>query len=970
MTKFDEYEAIYNKYHAIYGDKVAVLYQFGIFHEIYGIDNDTEKFGNCEELANLLNIKLTRESTKKTYNDRTNPLMAGINSVSLEANVERLVEYGYTVVVVNQTNKNPDKTFNREVVEIQSPGTIIDMKNRRDPNNVSVVIKSYKSRVTGLTAYYIGMASIDITTGKTFWYETNSTVQDNMLAFDELLRFFQTFNPVEVLLSGDTSCVTDDMISSWGFRRVSDASDSVLLKDVKPIVYDAYPFSFSLDSVEHQEQYLFEKYESLCGGLSALEYLGLTRAPLATKAFINLLEFCNDHNKLFTCNLERPAQWGTSGHLVLDTNSTVQLGLLESYYGQTRNNSIFGLLAKHTMTMMGFRMLRSQLVNGVVSATELEHRYDVVSTFLSDYEVIGKHLKGIRDLDRLHRKIGLRNILPSEISMIMRSYEKIKSLYAFVEELGVLVTQAEQEKLQSARVAFLETFDAEECAKYTSIDNIETRIFKKGYDSNIDQMHDKLQLIEAQQQQFCCDLSEAIKKGMKPCTYTENDDTCTITITHRQYEVVKSLYKFSIVRKNKSNIVLREEELTARYLEKKKIIKPFVEASKACFDRFISTINESMQPVLANIARTVGMIDLYQCISMWSDIKNYCRPVISDERQGMSYVQAKKLRHPLVEVRTSYVPQDLELGLSDNHGMLLYGVNQSGKSCTMKSLGIAVVMAQAGFFVPAESFTFYPYKNLMTRILGNDNIDKGLSAYAVEMIELRSILVRSNCNTLVLGDELCHGTESASAVSLVSASIMDLSKKNTSFVFATHLHELATMPEVNSLPNVFYKHLAVTFDNDKIIYDRIMQDGSGQGLYGIEVAKHLNLPADVLACAYQIRKKYFSEKEVVSAKKSKYSKNLVLLSCAIRECVQKAVHTHHIRYQCEADAKGYVKAGMHKDDNDNLAPLCEQHHSEVHHGTSEGQQLVIFGYEGKRLNYTYRKKLNSLHKKIHVRKEK
>ena len=99
-------------------------------------------------------------------------------------------------------------------------------------------------------------------------------------------------------------------------------------------------------------------------------------------------------------------------------------------------------------------------------------------------------------------------------------------------------------------------------------------------------------------------------------------------------------------------------------------------------------------------------------------------------------------------------------------------------------------MAQSGMFVACDSMEFYPYKSLFTRILGNDNIFKGLSTFAVEMSELRGILLRANKNSLVLGDELCSGTETNSALRIVYAGLSMLSQKYCSFVFTSHLHQL------------------------------------------------------------------------------------------------------------------------------------------------------------------------------------
>ena len=121
-------------------------------------------------------------------------------------------------------------------------------------------------------------------------------------------------------------------------------------------------------------------------------------------------------------------------------------------------------------------------------------------------------------------------------------------------------------------------------------------------------------------------------------------------------------------------------------------------------------------------------------------------------------------RHPIIErinEKKEYIGNDIELS---EKGILLYGVNSSGKSSLMKAVGLNIIMAQSGMFVPAHEFTYEPYHHIFTRIFGSDNIYKGLSSFAVEMIELRNILKRSNKFSLILGDEICNGTESISGI--------------------------------------------------------------------------------------------------------------------------------------------------------------------------------------------------------------
>ena len=126
-------------------------------------------------------------------------------------------------------------------------------------------------------------------------------------------------------------------------------------------------------------------------------------------------------------------------------------------------------------------------------------------------------------------------------------------------------------------------------------------------------------------------------------------------------------------------------------------------------------------------------------------------------------------------------------------------------------------------------------------------------------------------NSLILGDEICHGTETNSAVSIITASIILLSQNNASFIFATHLHKLSEIDEITKLSNVKQFHLTVSCDEitGEMVYDRKIKPGPGDSNYGIEVAKFLKLSPDLISIATQVRNKYFTKK--IQLKSSKYT---------------------------------------------------------------------------------------------------
>ena len=155
----------------------------------------------------------------------------------------------------------------------------------------------------------------------------------------------------------------------------------------------------------------------------------------------------------------------------------------------------------------------------------------------------------------------------------------------------------------------------------------------------------------------------------------------------------------------------------------------------------------------------------------------------------------------------------------------------------------------------------YPYNKLYSRIPGGDNIFKGQSTFVGEISEIRNILKCADDKTLIIGDELCSGTETNSAIAIVSAGILDLIKKESSFIFATHLHELADMNRIKEIEKLNIKHLSVKYNNSKnmLVFDRKLKDGPGDSIYGLEVCRSLDLDSDFLKLANEINLSDFSD---------------------------------------------------------------------------------------------------------------
>jgi len=351
------------------------------------------------------------------------------------------------------------------------------------------------------------------------------------------------------------------------------------------------------------------------------------------------------------------------------------------------------------------------------------------------------------------------------------------------------------------------------------------------------------------------------------------------------------------------------------------------------------------------VSAFVANIDVMQNGAYIASKYGYHRPQIDDapvNEKTKSYVSFEEIRHPLIEHLNGeelYVTNDIGLGINKkerimNDLILLYGTNAVGKTSIIRAIGISLIMAQSGLFVPCSKMVYLPYTKLFTRIIGNDNLFKGLSTFAVEMSELRVILSQTNSRSMVLGDELCSGTEHESALSIFVSGIQELHENNVSAIFATHLHEIVDYDEVTEMTRLSMKHLTVRYDpsRDILIYDRKLKEGSGDSMYGLEVCKSLNLPNKFLQRAFDIREKYDNKKvnnhnkinTVLDASVSKYNARKIVSVCEICN-KQKGTEVHHLIHQVEANTEGLVKDGKyHKNHPANLVTICEDCHKKMH----------------------------------------
>jgi hypothetical protein len=310
--------------------------------------------------------------------------------------------------------------------------------------------------------------------------------------------------------------------------------------------------------------------------------------------------------------------------------------------------------------------------------------------------------------------------------------------------------------------------------------------------------------------------------------------------------------------------------------------------------RWSKRLRETHEGTIRRAAALIGFVDAIQSAAwnvesrgyVWPSVKHFAEAEPTKKSKGNgknqgSWLRVEGLRHPLIEAirqDVSYVSHSFSIGEpTKTTGKLVFGVNSSGKSSLMKATGIAVILAQAGMSVPAASMEVGVFRKLYTRILGNDNLFRGLSTFRVETNELIRILGGADEHSLVLGDELCSGTEQYGAESIVAASILTLLRRGSAFVFATHWHRLRDIPSLLEHPKLGWNHLLVEATPEGgLRMDRRLMDGPGPRGYAIEFMERMGCDTGVVAEAKRIREMITSEDfAVVSARAWREHERLV-----------------------------------------------------------------------------------------------
>lgn len=966
-----EYFELLHKYHKKYNYNFFLLIQCGDFYEVYTFKSENEEYigSNFTTFINICNLNEANANMKKIANKETGEeyevFKAGFKLFQLEKYLNIVQQKGYTIIVYNQDTPGANST--RSLYKIISPGTFFQdtsvTSNSEDHEDLSNNIVSIWLELNK-SILYVGMASIDIYTGKSKIAEYSINYSPRPDTYDELEKFISIFNPIEAII-----------ISPFPEEVIAEIIRFIKLKS-KTI--NKFPISGkkarNAEKQTYQKELLSKFFQFENYALFSKNFMD---SIIATQSFCYLLDFIDEHNEELTRKLHIPTFENLNTKVILANSTLRQLNIIDTEQNSGKYSSIKKML-NNCITVSGKRHFNNVLLQPISDEIILNREYNAI-----DYAVtmnneikteITTNLKRIADIQKLSRFITQKKITPNDILTLYKTLTCVSNIHLLLKDdkfMNKYLTENEtniRSKDIQKVINFLTTnFNLELCKNIKSYSNFPKNIINGETHEELFNMakvsieaYDKLQ-------QCVTYFNEDLlgKKDFVKIKETPGHNICLICTIIRckileekldklENKNVKLKYTSSFDNKehsfklNLEEIIYKKYTSTNNSLETDTINELCKNSSElkvdlsSLMDKIYIELLEKLQdflPFIISINEYITAIDFLFCKANNSVTFNYCKPVI--QASADSFIKAKGIRHPIVEciIDNFYIPGDIELG---NNGYLIFSLNNGGKSTLIKTLGICVILAQAGMYVPCSEFIYWPYRKIFSRIVNSDNLFEGSGSFLVEMLEIKTILNMADNRSLILGNEPCSTSETITAKNIIVATLEHLSAVNSTYIFATHLHEIVNFEELNLLienNKLFIKHLSVIYDpiEKKLIYNRKLCDGPGANCYGSDVIQILDMPDSFMKRVNFLRRKYYpSAISILDQETSKYNKEKIKGGLCQKCKNEMGSEMHHQFLQKDADANGFITTEegiiFHKNHVKNLIWVCKSCHNEFHYG--------------------------------------
>ena len=939
-----EYFDYYETYKSKYGENTVILLEVGSFYEIYGVKSSTTNdiYGsNIVEICSLCNLNYSEK--KQTYNN-DQVIMAGFRNYMVDKYLSKLVDANYVVAVFDQNHDPivPSKILSRTLKSIFSPGTYLNNEEKTINNNIMCIwLDSFNNN----SRIIYGFSVINIFTGQSYIFEYETPYFMNPTSFDELERAVSVFCPCEVLI-----------VSSFSRQNVNKIVQYIGIKNINVHVYD-----YEDEKVKKcmKQTYISEIIKQKFNINNYDTYHEFSVYNYATQSLCFLLDFMDIHNQYLTKCISLPEFQNVSNKMLLANHTLQQLNIINNHQSEGQFSSVLQFTNK-CCTSMGKRLFHNQITSPCFDESWLTIQYEKIKLCLENENLVTtsrRLLRQIFDIEKITRILLSNKAYPNHIYSYYSSLKVIRQVIS-VEGVNEVFQYLHPDIINQHCDKIIEFIEEHFDVNKLNVVDFNNNFILPNVSSVLDQyllqQENNNNIIEEiynvmNQLMRTCEKSKSNNQEFVKKHETEKMGLSLILTKNRAKKLHTVLQKQSTIQLSSCVFEAKDVQFVSSSSSADAIVFPLLDktlkSKLALDDKIQCEIQKAFYKVVEDITcdehliymekicRFVGNVDVVLNKAHISKKYNYCCPEIIESEY--SCVSVENIRHCLIEhIQNNeiYVTNDTELGTYNQKGILLYGTNAVGKTSFIRALGICIILAQSGMFVPCSKFQYKPYKSIFSRIIGNDNLFKGLSTFAVEMSELRVILQKADQYSLILGDEVCSGTENESALSIFMAALMNIYDKQCSFIFATHFHEILNYDELKTLENLNIYHMHVVFDreNDTMIYDRKLKPGPGTKCYGLEVCKSLHLNDDFLNKAYDLRSKYFPEsRTTLDFKTSKYNAKKIRGFCELCNNVLSQ-EVHHVNQQKDANNDGFI-GSYHKNHVANLMSLCESCHNKQHH---------------------------------------
>lgn len=767
-----------------------LFYRIGDFYEMFFDD------------AKIASRELDLVLTGKNAGVSEKVPMCGVPHHAVKSYIERLVNRGYKVAIVEQMQdpKEAKGIVERDVIRVITPGTVIDEIEDEKDSVYLCAIEDF--------GYGYALALVEVSTGENFILEISHN-------FTTLLQTLLRNNVREVVLN--------DHFDEKTIR---------LLREANIVISYC-----SVDEIK-------EEYKELAESLTKDQYRTVYGRML------NYLEETQKHilNHLAVATIEKEDEV-----LYMDYNTQLNLELITPLHEQSKGDTLWSFLDV-CKSAMGSRLLKKWIEKPLVKQNEIEDRYRKVDFLIQNFMVRDKmreHLSGIYDLQRLIARCALNSASPIDALRLSKTLVEVPEIIQAVES---------DEFKEYTKVDTLN--DLRDLLNGAIVDNPPSTlsdggVFKDGYNKELDEARS----IQKNGRAFIASLEskERERTGIKTLKIGYNRVFgYYIEISKAAAALVQD--EWGYVRKQ--TLVNNERFISQELKEKEDAIlhaeENAIRIEKQLFQNILDEIKKRL-PKLQKLALVLSELDCYGALAEVSSKYGYVRPTFTDDE---FYIKAGK--HPILDVMMKdphYVANDIHMN-KDESILLITGPNMGGKSTYMRQTALIVIMAQMGCFVPAKECHMPLFDKIFTRIGASDDILSGQSTFMVEMNEANRALQSATSRSLILFDEIGRGTSTYDGMALAQAMIEYIATcVHAKTLFSTHYHELTTL--VESIGVVRNEHVMVKEDNNKVTFLYKISAGSADRSYGINVARLAGLPEAVLDRAANLQKELESKKRVV-----------------------------------------------------------------------------------------------------------